>query len=102
MKKVLLLSNSTLPGTPFFAWPRPFVTEFLDSDVRQALFIPFAAVTISFDEYEQKVKEIFREFGVELNSIHRQADMASAVNSAQVNRCWRGEYVCVIVEDLSS
>ena len=41
--ELLLLSNSTLPGEPFFAWPTPYVAAFLQGRKRIA-FVPFAAV----------------------------------------------------------
>lgn len=79
MTKVLMLSNSTLPGTPFFTWPRPWVKEFLKTEVKKLLFIPFAAVTFSFDEYEEKVKEVFEALGYDVQSVHRQKDKKQAV-----------------------
>lgn len=72
-----------MPGTPFFTWPRPWVKEFLKTDVKKLLFIPFAAVTFSFDEYEEKVKEVFETLGYDVQSIHRQKDKAQAVAQAE-------------------
>lgn len=83
MTKVLMLSNSTLPGTPFFTWPRPWVQEFLKTGIRKLLFIPFAAVTFSFDEYEEKVKEVFEALGYDVQSVHRQKDKKQAVAQAE-------------------
>lgn len=83
MTKVLMLSNSTLPGTPFFTWPRPWVKEFLKTGVKKLLFIPFAAVTFSFDEYEGKVKEVFEAMGYDVQSVHRQKDKKQAVEEAE-------------------
>ncbi|MBT1698018.1 dipeptidase PepE [Fulvivirgaceae bacterium PWU4] len=83
MTKVLMLSNSTLPGTPFFTWPRPWVQEFLKTEIRKLLFIPFAAVTFSFDEYEEKVKEVFEALGYDVQSVHRQKDKKQAVAQAE-------------------
>jgi dipeptidase E len=78
----LLLSNSTMPGTPFFTWPRPYVKEFLSDDVKRLIFIPFAAVTLSFREYEEKVKEVFSEMDYEITSIHSIRDKKLAINQA--------------------
>jgi dipeptidase E len=82
MIRMLLLSNSTIPGTLFFTWPQPFVKDFLRGTNGELLFIPFAAVTISFDEYFNKVKEVFGEMGFEIESLHRKTDMVKAVESA--------------------
>jgi len=77
-----MLSNSTLPGTPFFTWPRPWVKDFLGNR-KKLLFIPLAAVTFSFDEYEAKVRDVFTEMGHDLESIHRQKDKIKAVEQAE-------------------
>jgi dipeptidase E len=84
MIKALLLSNSTLPGTPFFTWPRPYVKEFLGTDQLNIVFIPYAAVTFSFDDYEAKVKEVFGEMGHHVDSIHRAGSPLQAIDKAQV------------------
>jgi dipeptidase E len=78
----LLLSNSTMPGTPFFTWPRPFVKAFLNGDVKRLIFIPFAAVTFPFREYEEKVKEAFDEMGYEITSIHSIRDKKLGIKQA--------------------
>jgi dipeptidase E len=83
MPNLLLLSNSTIPGTPFFTWPKPWVKDFLASTVKDVLFIPFAAVTLPFDQYEEKVKEVFGDLGYSVQSLHRIKDKKAAVNEAK-------------------
>jgi dipeptidase E len=80
--KTLLLSNSTLPGTVFFTWPRPWVRDFLGSGGKRLIFIPFAAVSFSFREYEEKVKTVFDEMGYGLTSIHSIRDKKLALEQA--------------------
>ena len=82
MINALLLSNSTLPGTEFFTWPRPYVKNFLGSSKKKLVFIPFAAVTLSYDEYEQKVKEVFSSMGYDVASMHRESDKQKAIQHA--------------------
>jgi dipeptidase E len=82
MINALLLSNSTLPGTEFFTWPRPHVKTFLGSSKKKLLFIPFAAVTLSYDEYAEKVKEVFTSLGYEIESLHLKDDKQKAVANA--------------------
>lgn len=77
-----MLSNSTMPGTPFFTWPRPWVKAFLGSDAQKLLFIPFAAVTFSFDQYEGNVKEVFGSMGYGIESIHHHKNKRSAIEQA--------------------
>ena len=74
-----MLSNSTLPGAEFFSWPQQFVKQFLKNGGRNLIFIPFAAVTFSFDEYEVKVKAVFEGMGYSLQSIHHQDDKINAI-----------------------
>src|SRR5688500_3562430 len=82
MSKLLLLSNSTMPGTPFFTWPRAHVKEFLGTGDHRICFIPFAGVKIGFDDYEQAVAGAFQEMGYRVTSIHRVDDKAELIKSA--------------------
>jgi dipeptidase E len=81
--RLLLISNSTNPGEKYLEYPKNNIKEFLGSSPVKALFIPYAAVTLSFEDYEKKVKERFAETGHEITSIHRFADPVKAVNEAQ-------------------
>lgn len=81
--KLLLISNSTNPGEPYLDYPKYNIKEFLGPEGVKALFIPYAAVTFSFDEYEAKVSERFREIGHEIVSIHRFSDPVAAVKEAK-------------------
>ena len=82
MVRALLMSNSTMPGTSFFTWPRPYVKSFLGEKVKELVFIPFAAVTLSWDEYEAKVKDVFGEMGYKIKSIHHAKDKSKAIEKA--------------------
>jgi dipeptidase E len=79
MSNVLMLSNSTMPGTEFFTWPQTFVKKFLKAGGKNLRFIPYAAVTLSFDEYEEKVIAVFKDMGFSIESIHHQADKIKAI-----------------------
>lgn len=76
--QLLLLSNSTLPGEPFFQWPRPYVQAFLQGK-RSIAFVPFAAPEEQQDAYVEKVKPVFAEFGCEIRSLHSEKDPAKAL-----------------------
>jgi dipeptidase E len=80
--KLLLISNSTNPGEPYLDYPKNNIRDFLGKDPVKALFIPYAAVTFSFDEYEARVSERFREIGHDVISIHRFTDPVEAVLNA--------------------
>jgi dipeptidase E len=80
--RLLLISNSTNPGEPFLDYPKNYIKEFLGPDRGRALFIPYAAVTFSYDAYEEKVSERFMEIGHDIISIHRFDDPVSAISNA--------------------
>jgi dipeptidase E len=82
--KLLLISNSTTPGEPYLDYPKHEIRKFLGEKSVNALFIPYAAVTFSFDLYESKVKERFSEIGHHITSIHHFPDPVEAVRSAEV------------------
>jgi dipeptidase E len=69
-KRLLLLSNSTNPGEPYLGWPASHINDFLGDKVKKVLFIPYAGVTISFDDYFEVVSEQFQKWGYEMESIH--------------------------------
>ncbi len=81
--RLLLLSNSTNAGEAYLKYPLNHIKEFLGNKPLSALFIPFAAVTFSFDEYEQKVKERFNEIGHRIISIHKVNSMSDAIKNAE-------------------
>jgi dipeptidase E len=80
--RLLLISNSTNPGEPYLNYPKNNIKEFLGDNPLKVLFIPYAAVTFSFDVYEEKVAERFREIGHEIISIHHFSDPIAAVQDA--------------------
>lgn len=78
--ELLLLSNSTLPGEPYFQWPRPFVNAFLQ-DRKRVAFVPFAAPAAQHDTYVDKVAPVFAEMGVEIVPLHKEAAPVKALGS---------------------
>lgn len=82
--RLLLISNSTMPGEPYLSYPMPEIEKFLGNQPLKVLFIPYAAVTFSFDAYETKVKERFTELNHILTSIHRTENPEKAILEADV------------------
>ncbi|MBX2980812.1 MAG: dipeptidase PepE [Flavobacteriales bacterium] len=76
--ELLLLSNSTLPGQPFFEWPRPYLSSFLAGKKKLA-FVPFAAVEEQQDAYVEKVRPVFEALGMEIISLHNAKDPAQTL-----------------------
>lgn len=82
--QLLLLSNSTNAGEGYLEYPKQHIADFLlPNGVTNVVFIPFAAVTFSYDEYEAKVQQRFAEFGVTVSSIHTSNDPVASVQQAQ-------------------
>jgi len=81
--KLLLISNSTMSGEPYLDYPKHEIRKFLGDKTVNALFIPYAAVTFSFDQYESKVEERFAEIGHHITSVHHFSDPVEAVQNAE-------------------
>jgi dipeptidase E len=81
--RLLLISNSTNAGEAYLEHPLGQIKAFLGPHKLNALFIPYAGVTISFDEYTSRVRERFREIGHDLNSTHESEDPVQAIQRAQ-------------------
>ena len=82
--KLLLISNSTNVGEPYLTYPMPYIKDFLGQKPLNAVFIPYAAVTFSYDEYELKVKERFEAIGHNITSVHKATDPIQAIENAEV------------------
>ena len=88
-KRLLLISNSTNAGEAYLGWSRQHIKDFLGSDYKRVLFVPYAGVALSdkgledsFDAYEERVNGVFNEMGYEIYSIHREQDPVSAIKDA--------------------
>lgn len=81
--KLLLISNSTNLGEPYLDYPKNEIKKFLGDKPVTALFIPYAAVTFSFDEYCEKVEERFTELGHHVVGIHTFENPVKAIHEAE-------------------
>lgn len=81
--QLLLISNSTNPGESYLDYPKKEIEKFLGEQKVTALFVPYAAVTFSYDEYVEKVKERFNEVGHDVEGIHNFSDPIEAVRKAE-------------------
>jgi dipeptidase E len=77
-----LISNSTMAGGAYLDHVKYDIKEFLGAGPVNALFLPFAGVTVPWDGYEARVKVRFKEIGHDVTSIHRCPDAIKAVNDA--------------------
>ena len=79
--RLLLLSNSTNFGGTFLGHAGDWLRDHL-TGARNVVFLPFAAVRFSYDEFVRKVAERFAPFGCNIQGLHSAADPVAAVRSA--------------------
>lgn len=72
-----------MAGEPYLDYPKQAIKKFLGDKPVNALFIPYAAVTFSFDDYVDKVQERFMEIGHRVTGIHTFDDPVAAVHQAE-------------------
>jgi dipeptidase E len=80
--RLLLLSNSKVEGMDYLEYALGFLRDFLGGSLAEALFVPYAVVTRSSDEYVELVQPVFRALGVNVTGIHAHADPVAAVEAA--------------------
>lgn len=83
MKKILLMSSSRKGALGYLEHADQQIHTVLEKKKLTVLFIPYAGVTFSFDEYENIVKPVFERLGYNLISIHHFSDPLEAVNNAE-------------------
>lgn len=71
--QLLLLSNSTMPGEPFFQWSNAHAKAFLEGR-RKVGFVPFAQPEAEQDAYVERMAAVFGEFGCETIGLHKATD----------------------------
>ncbi len=81
-RRLLLLSNSTNAGQEWLEHAEKPIRDFLGPEVSSLLFFPYAGVTISFDTYAAKAKDVFSRLGYDLTSIHRSENMLVSLKQA--------------------
>ncbi|PSM53119.1 (alpha)-aspartyl dipeptidase (peptidase E) [Campylobacter blaseri] len=83
MKKALLLSASSYKDTGYLNHSKDWIKEFLGDLVNEEiLFIPYAGVSRTNEEYEIRVKDCL---GMDnIKSIHRYEDKKAAIKNAKI------------------
>lgn len=83
LMNLLLSSNSTLHGEPYLQFCKDEINSFLAAhQVKNVVFIPFAAVGFTYDEYESNVVKGLDNSAIELKGVHRFEDKIKAVEDA--------------------
>ncbi len=80
--RLLLLSNSRNYGQSYLEHARGPLQDFLGDSVRKIAFVPYAGVTVAYDEYATAVREPFGEIGYQLESVHEADQPAKLIEEA--------------------
>jgi dipeptidase E len=81
--RLLLLSSSTVHGGGYLEYPQSEIKDFLGAELKRALFVPFAGVIKSWDEYAEVVRAPFEAMGYSLDAVHRYSNASEAVSKAE-------------------
>lgn len=81
--RLLLLSNSKNVGQGYLEHAEPFIKEFLGTSVKKVLFVPYAAVRLTFDAFAETVAARFGAMGYQVEPIHRVRSPKAAVRKAE-------------------
>ena len=82
--KLLLSSNSTLFGEPYLGFCKDEINKFLaENNSKNVIFIPFAAVSFSYDHYKKNVIDGLNNDDLDIKSIHEFDDKKEAISKHQ-------------------
>lgn len=83
MKKLLIVSTSTIHGKPYLEYLFDEIKDFYNG-VDEIIFIPYARPSgMTHDEYTTAVSEKFEMIGIKVKGIHEFSDPVKAIESAQ-------------------
>ena len=80
--QILLLSNSTIAGKPYFSFAKQHLLPFLGNKTKHGCFIPYAGVTISFESYFETVNQHFNGTDHTIESLHSSTDKIESIEKA--------------------
>jgi dipeptidase E len=82
-RRLLLLSNSKNANQGYLEHAEGYLKEFLGTAVRGVLFIPYAGVRVTWQDYAANVRKHFQQMGYELYAIHETGNAEAAVQTAE-------------------
>ena len=80
LKRLLLISNSTLHGSGYLEHAETEICDFLGT-AKRLLFVPFALA--NRDAYAEQARAQFKKMGYALDSLHQAEDKIQSVNDAE-------------------
>jgi len=81
-KNLLLISSSSAGQTPYLEHAKTMIEDHLE-EIKDILFIPYASVTVSYDDYTDKVQSALKSLNINVIGIHKCKDALSAINNAK-------------------
>lgn len=79
--RLLLLSNSTTQGYSYLEHALDTIKNYFGTNVKKIAFVPYAGVTVNWDDYTTKVSNVFSSLGYEIISVHT-GDAETIIKSA--------------------
>ena len=80
---LLLLSNSRSPDGSYLSHALGAITA-IAGGRKRALFLPFASITVGWDDFTAKVQAAIASTGIVLDPVHAAADPVAAVAAAEM------------------
>ena len=81
-KNLLLLSSSRAGNTPYLEHAKTMIEDHL-AGIKEILFIPYAGITLTYDDYTHRVQSALQELDIKVTGIHQFDNPIEAVNNAQ-------------------
>jgi dipeptidase E len=78
----LLLSNSTNFGASYMEHAKDAIAAFL-GDIKEILFVPYAGVTVSYDDYTKTVQKALAIHDIKVLGIHSVTNPQEAIKQAK-------------------
>ncbi|MBL4909822.1 MAG: dipeptidase PepE [Alteromonadaceae bacterium] len=89
-KNLLLLSSSRVKSTGYLEHAKTLIKQHLVSaeqknqqTINEVLFIPYAGVTVSYDDYTAMVNSALQDLAITVKGIHQYKDAKTAIMQAQ-------------------
>ncbi|MCB0496800.1 MAG: dipeptidase PepE [Cyclobacteriaceae bacterium] len=67
-----------MKGHPYLEWPQEYLKAFLKG-IKKVAFVPYAGVTMSYNEYTDSVKKAFEEYEIAITGIHVVEDKVELI-----------------------
>lgn len=94
--KLLLLSSSRAGDSEYLVHAENYIKEHLGPNIKKLLFLPYAGVTISYEQYAKNVAMAFERLGYQLESIEDFSNPKIAIENANAIVVGGGNTFCLL------